>query len=563
MPRRFLFTISLQVALNLIWSGPAQAGKPRQDFQHYAVAAGETQANQAGVQVLEMGGNAADAAAAVMLTLGVTSATSSGLGGGGFALYYDAKKKTTEFLDFRERAPAAVTPSFYAKRPVSASRRGGSAVAVPGEPAGIALLLKRHGRLPRTCVTSPAIRLASNGFFVTPYVARALEEYKSDVLKDRSMKRWLGSPPPKAGAMLRNAALAETLQTFAKQGAQPFYQGAIAKQVVHEVRARGGVMTAKDLQTYKVVRRKPLRSKRLGYTFVTAPPPSAGGYTLLASLALLEQWKLPKQRNALYFHALAESWKGPYWDRAQYFADPDYNESYLSKLLAAPRLAKRAAVFSRREAQPSEAYALPLASIPAQGTRSEDGGTSHICVVDAEGNVAAVTTSVNYFFGAQFLASGMVMNNTMDDFGRQDDKGNLFGLTGGARNLPQGKQRPISSMTPTIVFEDGRPVLCVGGSGGSRIITGVEQVILNTLKYNDNALEAIARPRIHHQGVPTELSVPESFPREVAARLRKLGHRVETATFASKVNAIRIRYGKRRSLQAASDVGKGAYAAGR
>jgi len=540
--------------------------KPKEAFLDYAVAAGETQAAQAGVQLLEQGGSAADAAAAVMLTLGVTQAVSSGIAGGGFALYYDAGTRKLTFLDFRERAPAAAGKDLFKGKPESASRSGGLAVAIPGEPAGIELLLKRFGRLPRTQVVAPAARLADNGFYLSPYGARTLNRFAKDLPKDPLFASWLGPDNHvEPGQLLRNPNLAATLRTFGREGSAPFYRGDIGKAIVEAIHQRGGVMTREDLQAYRVIERTPLRGDRLGYTWISAPPPSAGGYTLLSSLALLEQWwgkgKLPK-RDAAWLHQLAESWKGPFLDRSSYFGDPDFVKVPLTQLLDPQRLTQRAQLFSKQKAQSSAAYALPLEKTSAYGQSPAPYGTSHICVVDGKGNIASVTTSVNYFFGAQFSVRGMLLNDTMDDFAREGSA-NLFGLPSSQTNLPAPGKTPVSSMTPTLVFKGNDPVLCIGGSGGSRIITAVEQAALNILLFGDTPQAAVARPRIHHQGIPEHIEYEaNTFDNATLETLKRLGHTVKVAEGLGNVQAIRIKAGSSPRLLGGSDPHKGAYPAG-
>jgi gamma-glutamyltranspeptidase/glutathione hydrolase len=544
-------------------------------FHRFAVAAGDTHAARAGLEVLRRGGNAADAAAAAVLALGVTSPGSSGLGGGGFALYYDARLKRFTFLDFREQAPQATTPDMFvkvAKERPKASETGALAVGVPGEPAGIDELLKRFGSIERGQIAAPAIQLAEKGFKPSEYLATLLNLYGKELSRDPAFASWFaphGSVSPTE--TVSNPRLAKTLRQFAQYGSEPFYRGAIAQDLVTSIRNMGGILTAHDLQSYKVVEREPLRERHVGYTWVTAPAPSAGGYALLTSLNMLEKW-LPmngRESAAELSHALAESWKGPYMDRMYYFGDPDHIALPLDALRHPVRVGKRIRVFDPRRAQDASAYRLPLPGTPSHATPANDAGTSHVCVVDAKGNVASITTSVNLPFGAQFTVQGMVMNDQMDDFAKAVGKANAFGLPGGANNLPGPGRRPVSTMTPTVVLDADGPRLCIGGVGGSRIATAVEQVALYTLVYNNSVRDTVSRPRIHHQGLPTALE-HEPYNANVLAQLKKRGHALKPMMWNAKVQAIRIDPPAQREsdtdsahvLHAYSDPRNGAVAAG-
>lgn len=289
---------------------------------------------------------------------------------------------------------------------------------------------------------------------------------------------------------------------------------------------------------------------------------------MLASLALLERWLPDGARGAdgpRLRHALAESWKGPYTDRHLYLGDPDHVDVPTAALLSAERAAQRAPLFHPALAYDTERYDVPLPGHEhGPATPGGDAGTSHLCVVDAEGNVAAVTTTVNLSFGARFTAAGIVMNDEMDDFAREVGEPNAFGLVGGAPNLPGPGRRPVSSMSPTIVFEGDEPVLCLGAAGGSRIITATQQVALFSVLLGDTPSEALARRRVHHQGVPAELFVEEDLDPALRVQLEARGHVLREIGHSANVQMIRIdRDGERRVLRAASDPRKGGRPAGR
>jgi gamma-glutamyltranspeptidase/glutathione hydrolase len=537
-------------------------------FSRYAVAADHPEASAAGAAVLAQGGNAADAAAATMLALGVVSPASSGLGGGGFALYYRARDKTLTFLDFRETAPGKASADMFRERPgdtaeiaQARSQRGGLAVAVPGEPQGIAELVKRFGKKPLSFSVKPAEQLARTGFTVSPHFRRMAAFGGEALAQKPAFSSVFGNPLQNSAdgaTRAKNPALAATLRKFAQTGPKLFYSGPLAKQIVQAVRREGGILEASDLARYRVVERAPLRAQLLGYEWVSAPPPSAGGYTVLTSLALLSRALPAAEQGAGIerLHALIESWKGPYLDRQRYFGDPDRVAVPLPALLDPARSEERARRFKKSQALPTQKYDLPLPESAAPAAAHDDHGTSHLCVVDEEGNVAAVTTTINLVFGAQIPVGGFWLNNEMDDFAREVGKENAFGLLGGAPNLPGPHKRPVSSMAPTIVFSGDAPILCVGGSGGSRIPTAVEQVALYVLKDGLHPLAASAAARVHHQGDPDQVGVrdvPEPMQKALAAR----GHRVIPAGFSASVQAIRIGPAGAQHLLAGSDPAKG------
>jgi gamma-glutamyltranspeptidase/glutathione hydrolase len=546
--------------------GPTRASEGAA-FGEYVVAADHPDASQAGAAVLAQGGNAADAAAATMLALGVVSPSSSGLGGGGFALYYRAKDRTLTFLDFRETAPAKATSELFAAQASDSadtaaqrSRKGGLAVAVPGEPLGISELVKRFGTLPLSAVIAPAEKLARTGFGISAHTVGTIGRVPGG---NPLLTRVFGEKP-EAGRQARNVALADTLARFAREGAPLFYRGALAKDIVRTVREHGGIISAEDLAAYRVVTREPLRGTALGYDWATAPLPSAGGYTLIESLAMLERW-LPTDahfKGAERYHALIESWKGLYMDRQRYFGDPDHVQVPLAALSDPKRRSARAERYHPALALSPSAYEIPLPDAPPAAVQPDNRGTSHLCVVDREGNVAAVTTTVNLTFGAKIPVRGLWLNNEMDDFAREVGKENAFGLVGGAPNLPAPGKRPISSMTPTIAFKDGAPVLCVGGSGGSRIPTAVEQVALYVLRDGMHPAQAIAAPRLHHQADPPKVDA-RGLPEAMVNELKRRGHDVQATQWAAHVQAIRIHAGPERKLDAASDEHKGGVPAGK
>ncbi len=539
-------------------------------FAKYAVAADNVEASQAGASILAAGGNAADAAAATMLALGVASPSSSGLGGGGFVLYYRASDRSLSFIDFRERAPAASTPDMFRARagesPEQAAKRsrsGGLSIAVPGEPLGIERLVKDFGKLPLAAVVAPAEKLARGGYALSEHTVRIFGYMGAPFLEEPLATKLYGKQP-KSGQRVINAALSDALSKFGKQGAKVFYSGAIGQEIVRAAKKHGGILTQKDLLTYEVKTRAPYQGEALGHRWASAPLPSAGGITMLSSLKLLERflttdaaWKSDER-----FHALIESWKGPYLDRQRYLGDPDHNEIPVAALTANERTMARAARYHPALAMAADSYAVPLPDAKAaRAITPDNAGTSHFCVVDAEGNIAAVTSTVNLGFGSRVSVHGFWLNDEMDDFASEVGDANAFGLVGGEPNLPGSNKRPLSSMTPTIVFKGDKPVLCVGGSGGSRIITATEQVALYVLKDGMHPQVATAAPRVHHQGQPDEVAARALTPSAKLA-LAARGHEVKDSSFLAHVQAIAIGDEGPKRLAAGCEPQKGGAPAG-
>ena len=490
-------------------ASPASAGDPTPEREHSAVftrdavAADHAEASKAGAEVLAAGGNAADAAGATMLALGVVNPASSGLGGGGFALYYCAKDGSLTFLDFRERAPRAATRTMFeaeGDRPEgpasSPSQLGGLAAGVPGEPAGIEALVTRFGKLSLREVVAPALRLAEEGFTVSDAPGRNGKR----VRRSASQGPGDGEVGPPARRDVTPSELGPCAARVCRERRRGHLRGCHRPRMVAAVQKHGGIMTLQDLYAYRVREREPLDTTAFGYRWVTAPPPSAGGFTMIQSLSILEQAIGPEPTyGAPLLHAMVESWKGPFRDRQRYFGDPDQVILPLERMMAEPRIAKRARLAGDGKAHPSADYDFPVEWTQSEVTAPDSAGTSHLCVVDAEGNVASITTTVNLPFGARFTGGGIVMNDEMDDFASGIGKANAFGLVGGARNLPGPWKRPVSTMSPTIVLENGKPALCVGASGGSRIVTATQQVAMDVLLHGMSAGDAVAAPRVHHQ----------------------------------------------------------------
>jgi gamma-glutamyltranspeptidase/glutathione hydrolase len=527
------------------------------------VAADNETASRVGAEILAAGGNAVDAAAATALALGVVHPQGSGIGGGGFAVIYLAKERKTYVLDFREVGPRAITPQHFVvdgKVNPALAQTGGLAVAVPGEVAGLEHMVRKFGRRPFRTAVVPAEKLARNGFPASHLMAEAARRLheKKETLADPGLLAWLvpGGAPVEAGQKLRRPVLAATLARIAREGARGFYSGPVARDIVAAVQRSGGVLTLDDLAAYRVVERTPLTGTWGQRRLVTMPLPSSGGLVLLEALGILtasriELGKLGAGSSAA-LHVIAELLKHGFADRARLLGDSRLAENAASALLAPQRLARLASRIRPGVIGHHDSYGELLPQTRAEPARG--GGTSHLCVIDGEGNAVALTTTINGWFGAQLVApkSGVVLNDQIDDFSLAAGVPNQFGLVQSEANLVAAGKRPLSSMTPTLVFEEERVVACLGGSGGPRIISGVFQVLLNLFVFALDVRQAVEAPRIHHQWLPDELLVEPEVPRDVISGLRRRGHAVvENWRSSTAVQAIVV--GPDGWLEGASD----------
>ena len=499
------------------------------------VASDHPLASAAGVEVLKAGGNAVDAAVAAALSAGVVQPRGSGLGGGGFAvLHLEAQPGTALTLDFREVGPRGITPAAYRDESGAVdgqrSRVGGLAVAVPGEPIGLATLVEAHGALSLKAVAAPAIRQASRGFPLGAHLAHGLVDSPHE-----EVRALFGLVDPRPGQLARNPALGRTLQRWASSGGRYLHEGVGAQAIVDEVSGAGGVMETADLSEYAPKERAPIVSTFRGYTIVSMGPPSSGGIALAQVLAALEPDALAPlgHNSSAYIHRVVEAMKHAYADRAAFMGDPDFVEVPVERLLGAERIAEIRAKLDAA-AHPPEHYGDLTA--PAR-----HAGTQHISVIDEAGNAVALTTTINTSFGSGLVVEdlGVVLNNEMDDFSLAPGVPNAYGLVGSSANAVAPGKRPLSSMTPTLVLDaEGDVVMAVGASGGSFIISATLQVILDVLVFDMDPQEAVAAPRFHHQWAPDTLFLEPDFPRDVVVNLQARGHEVTVRDGFSSVQVV-------------------------
>ncbi len=504
------------------------------------VVADSELASQAGMDILQRGGNAVDAAIATALALSVVDQASSGLGGGGFMVIYRAKDKKSFALDFRETAPAAARRELYMKdgKAVRAlSLTGALAVGVPGEVAGLVEAHKKFGTLPFVVLAAPAIKLAADGFPVDGALGVAIERQLANMKRFTDLGR-IFTPKgevPQDGERIRQPELAETLKAIVRQGSRVFYQGWVGQAIVETVKKAGGVMTLDDLKNYQAVWREPMIGTYRGRTVITMPPPSSGGVALLTMLNVLEGYKLSEftHNSADYLHLLSEAMKHAFADRAAHLGDPDFVHVPIRKLTD-----KGYAAWIRSRIATDKTRSVDFYGY--YNYHAEKGGTTHFSVIDRFGNAVSCTQTVNTRFGSKLLSAptGIVLNNEIDDFAVHPETGNAYGLIGNRANSLQPKKRPLSSMSPTIILSGSRAELVVGGAGGPRIINATLQTIINRLDFNMPVQQAVGSARIHHQWIPEQLRVEKGIDSKVKKALAERGHAIREQEALGVVQAI-------------------------
>ncbi len=555
---RFLATGLLALALTLAPSLRAQRAPV--EAEHGMVTSVHELASLAGLEMLQRGGNAIDAAVATGLALTVVHPFAGNIGGGGFMLIRLADGRSVA-LDYRESAPAASSRDMYVgpdgnvlSGPAS-STVGWRASGVPGSVAGFALALEKYGsgKLSWADVCEPARRLAADGHRVTP-IAAALHRTHAKLLTpfDESKKIFLnGGAFWKPGDLWKQPDLAATFARLQKNGPREFYEGTTARLIAEAMQKNGGLITLADLQAYHVAERTPLRGTYRGYDIITMPPPSSGGIALLQMLAMLEPHNVGAlgAQSAAKYHLFTEVMRRAFRDRAEYLGDPDFVKIPVAELLDRSYLKKRMADFSPTHATPSEKIepglgSVKLTSLPpgspglSHAQRStlhaplarlapESTETTHFSIVDAAGNAVANTYTLNggYGSGVTIPGTGILMNNEMDDFTAKVGVKNMFGLLQGPANAIVPGKRPLSSMTPTIVLKDKKLFLVTGSPGGPTIINTVLQIVSNVIDFGMSITQAVESPRIHHQWMPDSLSYERNgLSTDTANILKSLGH---------------------------------------
>jgi gamma-glutamyltranspeptidase/glutathione hydrolase len=504
-----------------------------------AIASATALATEAGFEVLARGGNAVDAAIAVGTSLSVVQPEASGMGGGFLAVIHDAATGKDTFIDAREMAPQAVSEKDYLKADGTPNRdtslNGPLAAGIPGFPAGVAYMAGKYGKLPLSVSLSPAIRLAEQGFHPSGALVRSIA-HKGEVLRRypaSSAKFMPGGKAPVEGDIFRDPNQARTLKALAEKGADGFYKGAVAKELVKSVRAAGGTWTLTDLASYRAKERQPIELTYGGYKIVTAPPPSSGGVALAEMLNILAPIDLKSMDEAHRIHYLVEAMRRAFRDHNEYLGDPDFVKMPLDMLLS-PYYADGL----RQSILPDQA--TKSAWLPSVHAKNPGMHTTHYSIVDKDGNMVSMTATVNTTLGSSFVAgkTGILLNNEMDDFALVSGQPNAFGLIGGSANAPVGGKRMLSSMTPSIVVGKDR-LAVIGSPGGSTIITQVFEGILAFID-GKNAGEITAQKRIHHQFLPDRIDIEKGsdIAPDVLAKLKAMGYEINDSESWGNMNVV-------------------------
>jgi gamma-glutamyltranspeptidase/glutathione hydrolase len=523
-------------------AAPAMAATQPVHAPHAIVVSVHELASRAGVEIMQAGGNAIDAAVATGFALAVVHPQAGNLGGGGFMLIRMADGRE-HFIDYREKAPAAATTNMYLDAQgnlvENVSVVGYKAIGVPGSVAGMVYAEKEYGKLTLGRVMAPAIKLAREGYALAWQDARDLRD--EDLAKFSESRRIFQRDGKyyKQGEVFRQPELARTLERIASNP-DDFYRGAMARELAASMQKGGGLITVDDLAHYEVKEREPIRGTYRGYEIIGAPPPSSGGIALVEILNILEGYDLGRagDRSAASIHLTVEAFRRAFYDRAEFLGDPDFSKIPVAQLIdkkygAAWRQSidparasvskdlKRPAIFNELEQYASQ-HQRPLLI-------REPEHTTHYSVVDSDGDAVAVTTTLNDSFGSRVTAAGLgfLLNDEMDDFAAKPRVPNLYGLIQGPANAIGPAKRPLSAMTPTIVLKDGKLFLVLGSPGGARIITTVANILIGVVDYGMNIQEAVNAPRFHNQWMPDPVNVEQWFSPDAVKLLKQMGHEVE------------------------------------
>ena len=500
---------------NMIRTGRACTGKKG------VVSSGRAEASAIGTEILRRGGNAVDAAVATAFALGVCEPNASGIGGGGFLLLRDGKTGDCVFLDFRETAPKAATPDMYEPSGDGSNKArdlsniyGGRAVAVPGDVAGLLYALEHYGTMDRREVIAPAAALTREGYVVTPMLDGDMQEHAPQLLQYGDGWRFYlkDGAPYAVGDIVRNPDLADTLDRIAEGGAEAFYTGDIANRIVRQVQKDGGILTLDDLRDFRVRILQPVRGTYRGYDVISSPPPSSGGTHVVEILNVLENFDVGSMEvnSAEYLHLFSEVCKMVYADRAAYMGDPNFVRVPLQGLLS-----KDYAKLLADRFDPLRVH-TPKCGDP---WHYESPSTTHFSIADSEGNLVAVTRTINHFFGSCVVPEGLgfLLNDQMED----------LSIYPGEANSVAGGKVPLSCMSPTFLLKDGKPFAVLGSPGGIRIISSVAQVISKLVDHGMGLEEAVGSPRMGDDQT-AELIYESRISRQTAVQLAAMGHRMKT-----------------------------------
>ena len=528
--QRFINILVLMLSLVLTSATLAEGGRTPLRVKNGIVTSASRLASQAGVDTMQAGGNAVDAAIATAFALAVTWPTAGNIGGGGFMVYHGEDGDATTF-DFREKAPLAATERMFlgldGEIVANSNHRGALSVGVPGTVAGLWKAHQERGSLPWAQLVAPAIKLAREGIPITYSLQSGFARNKSrfDLYPSSQAKFFKADGTAyELGELWVQEDLAHTLELIQASGRDGFYKGENAKRLADYMAANGGIITEEDLELYQPVEREPIRGNYRGYEIVSMPPPSSGGVALVQMLNILEGYDLSAMghNSSAYLHVLTESMRRAYADRAEHLGDPDFNEGMpLERLMDKDYAAKLRATIDMAKADVSDPTKF------AEPYESEE--TTHFSVVDSEGNMVSMTYTLEYGYGSAMVVAGggYLLNNEMGDFNAMPGVTNARGAIGTAPNLVAPEKRMLSSMTPTIVAKDGKPLFTAGSPGGKTIINTTMQLILNVIDHDMNIAESVEAGRIHHQWLPDVTSIEERAVSADSLRLYEaLGHPV-------------------------------------
>ena len=501
-------------------------------------------ASEVGAKILKKGGNAVDAAVATGLALAVVLPRAGNLGGGGFMVVYLKEEDKTIAIDYREKAPSAATRDLFLDKNGDYDRKKAQfsllSSGVPGSVAGFHHALTKYGTLSWQEVLEPAIRLAEEGFVIPHDLANTLasKRYRERLSSDPAAAKVFFKEDKglySAGEILIQRDLALTLKELSTNGPDAFYTGKIAQLIVKEMERNGGLITLEDLKNYNIAERQPLVGSYKGYEIVSMPPSSSGGTHLIQMLNMLEQFPIKEMGfgSADTIHILAEVMKRAYADRSKYLGDSDFYK------VPSSLISKKYAISLNKDISLDKV--TPSGDIsPGDPYPYESPDTTHFSVMDSYGNAVSNTYTLNFSYGSGLMipGTGMLINNEMDDFSSKPGTPNGYGLLGSEANAIEGNKRPLSSMTPTIIFKDQKPYMVFGSPGGSRIITTVLQVALNVMEHEMNIAQAVHSPRIHHQWLPEVLMIEKGFGPDTEKLLESKGYKLYPSSTMGSVQAI-------------------------
>ncbi|MCF8721267.1 gamma-glutamyltransferase [Nitrospina gracilis] len=512
---------------------------------HGMVVSQEKTASNIGVDILKKGGNAVDAAIAIGFALAVTLPRAGNIGGGGFMMVHLAKTGETVVIDYREKAPAQAHRDMYLNPDGTVNRHlleaHHLASGIPGTVAGLWMAHEKYGRLPWKDLVAPAIKLAERGILINNDHVFTITKGKKRLKEFEATRKMFFKADGsmyKLGERIAFPDLAGSLKLIAEQGPSAFYEGEIAQKIAADMQANGGIISLDDLKNYKPVLREPVRGTYRGFEVVSMPPPSAGGIQIIQILNILENYPLQEygSNTAQTLHLIAEAMRRSFADRGQYMGDADYWPVPVETLVSKAYAGKLSRDINTDRATPSWQVK------PGEFMNKESDETTHFSVMDEEGNVVTNTYTLNFSFGSGIVVpgTGILLNNEMDDFSAKAGAKNAYGLLGGDANAIQPGKKPLSSMCPTIVFKNGKPLLATGSPGGPRLTTATLQVLINVMDFGMNIAAATNAPRIHHQWMPDRLRVEKGLSQDTIDILKNMGHDVRvTNTIGSTQTVMR------------------------